>query len=140
MHDIGKMGISDDILMKPGPLTDLEWEMMYTHPTMGCQIVGHIDFLQNALPIIRHHHEHYDGSGYPDGLKGEQIPLLARIFCVVDAFDALTHTRPYNEVVGAHAALDSLRRNSGTRFDPQVVDAFGAMLRSRISDQAPSQR
>ena len=137
LHDIGKMGVPDDILMKPGPLTDPEWVMMRRHPEIGCQIVGHIDFLQNALPIIRHHHERYDGLGYPDGLKGNEIPLLARIFCVVDAFDALTHARPYNEVLSVQAALDSLQSDSGALYDPRVVDAFDAMLRAKVPS-APS--
>jgi putative nucleotidyltransferase with HDIG domain len=128
LHDIGKLGIPDAILMKPGPLTDKEKRVVERHPEIGCQIVGHIDFLQGALPIIRHHHERYDGLGYPDGLKGEEIPPLARIFSVVDAFDAQTHQRPYNTVRSVNAAIQDLQANKGTFFDPHVVDEFAAMI------------
>jgi response regulator RpfG family c-di-GMP phosphodiesterase len=128
LHDIGKLGIPDTILMKPGPLTPEERQIMERHPEIGCEIVAHIDFLQDALPIIRCHHEHYDGSGYPNGLRGEQIPLLARIFSVVDAFDAQAHMRPYNTAPSVHKALANLRANRGRWFDPQVVDAFVEML------------
>jgi cyclic di-GMP phosphodiesterase len=128
LHDIGKLGIPDGILMKPGPLTEAEWRSMQKHPEIGRQIVAHIDFLAGALPIIQHHHEHYAGSGYPDGLQGSEIPLLARIFSVVDAFDAQTHTRPYNTVLTPQKALDNIRASAGTVFDPQVVDVFAALL------------
>jgi len=128
LHDIGKLGIPDGILLKPGPLTDQEWLTMRRHPDIGCQIVGHIDFLRDALSIIRHHHEHYDGSGYPSGLEGDEIPLLARIFGVVDAFDAQTNSRPYNRVLTVRQALDNIVENKGRLFDPQVVDAFVSMI------------
>jgi len=138
LHDIGKMGIPDNILMKPGPLTDPQWEMMRRHPVIGCEIVGHIDFLQSALPIIRHHHEHYDGSGYPDGLRGQEIPLLARIFSVVDAFDALTHNRPYNKVLKVQEALDRLQRDSAKLYDPEVIAAFAQMVHRRMAALSPA--
>jgi putative nucleotidyltransferase with HDIG domain len=128
LHDIGKMGIPDMILMKPGPLTDEEWVTMRKHPEIGCDIVEHIGFLQDALPIIRHHHEHFDGSGYPDGLKGEAIPILARIFAVADSFDAQTSKRPYKEVHSAELALENIRSESGTLYDPRIVDEFTAMV------------
>jgi putative nucleotidyltransferase with HDIG domain len=131
LHDIGKLGIEDRILLKPGPLTEQEWLTMRTHPEIGCQIVGEIDFLKDALPIIRHHHEHYDGGGYPDGLAGTEIPILARIFSVVDSFDAQTQQRPYNVVNSTERALDNLRELKGTMFDPQVVDEFIAMIQER---------
>jgi HD-GYP domain-containing protein (c-di-GMP phosphodiesterase class II) len=134
LHDIGKLGIPDTILMKPGPLTRAERRIMERHPEIGCDIVAHIDFLQDALPIIRHHHEHYDGSGYPNGLRGEQIPLLARIFSVVDAFDAQAHMRPYNTAPSVHKALANIRSNRAKWFDPQVVDAFIEM----VGEQAPA--
>jgi putative two-component system response regulator len=129
LHDIGKLGVPDGVLMKPGPLDENEWHTMRQHPEIGCDVVGHIDFLQNALPVIRHHHEHYDGSGYPDGLAGEEIPLLARIFSVVDAYDAQTNQRPYNTVLEIEDVLANLQEASGTQFDPAIVDAFVAMLR-----------
>lgn len=128
LHDIGKLGIPDAILMKPGPLTQQEREMMEGHPEIGCQIIGDIEFLKDALPIIRHHHERYGGSGYPNGLKGEEIPILARIFSVVDAYDAQTNRRPYNTVLSIQSSLVELRANRGLLFDPQVVDAFSAMI------------
>ena len=121
--------VPDEILMKPGPLNENEWKIMKKHPEIGGQIVGHIDFLQNALPIIVYHHEHYDGTGYPEGLKGNEIPVLARIFSIVDAFDAQTNKRPYNVVKSTQTALDSLRTQKGKLFDPQVVDEFTAMIR-----------
>jgi putative two-component system response regulator len=133
LHDIGKLGIPDTILMKPGPLTPAERRTMERHPEIGCEIVAHIDFLQDALPIIRYHHEHYDGSGYPSGLCGKQIPLLARIFSVVDAFDALAHTRPYNTAPSADKALTNIRAHRGRWFDPEVVDAFIEMMNDRAS-------
>lgn len=128
LHDIGKLGIPDTILMKPGPLTPEERQVMEHHPEIGCEIVAHIDFLRDALPIIRYHHEHYDGSGYPNGLRREQIPLLARIFSVVDAFDAQANMRPYNTAPSVHKALADIRANRGRWFDPRVVDAFVEML------------
>jgi putative nucleotidyltransferase with HDIG domain len=138
LHDIGKLGIPDEILLKPGPLTPSEWQAMRRHPEIGCQIVGHIDFLQDALPIIRHHHERYDGSGYPEGLQGEDIPLLARIFSVVDAFDALTHSRPYNKVMAVSAALQSLRAQQGMVYDPRVIEAFSALIQGHSAPVPPS--
>ena len=128
LHDIGKLGVPDGVLMKPGPLDEDEWVTMRQHPEIGCEVVGHIDFLQNALPIIRHHHERYDGAGYPDGLAGDQIPLLARIFAVIDAFDAQTHQRPYNTILDLEQVLANLQEASGTQFDPAIVDAFVAMI------------
>jgi len=135
LHDIGKLGIEDAILMKPGQLTEDERETMKSHPEIGCQIVGHIDFLGDALPIIRHHHEHWDGTGYPDGLQGDEIPLLARIFSVVDVYDALTNQRSYNVVISAQDALDALYVGQEAAFDPQVVDAFAEMIASEIAEQ-----
>jgi putative nucleotidyltransferase with HDIG domain len=129
LHDIGKLGVPDGVLMKPGSLNEDEWDTMRQHPEIGCEIVGHIDFLQNALPIIRHHHERYDGSGYPDGLVGDKIPLLARIFAVSDAYDAQTHQRPYNTILNLEQVLANLQEASGTQFDPAIVDAFVAMIR-----------
>jgi len=129
LHDIGKLGVPDGVLMKPGPLDEDEWDTMRRHPEIGCEVIGHIDFLQNALPIVRHHHERYDGAGYPDRLAGDQIPLLARIFAVIDAFDAQTHQRPYNTVLDLEQVLANLQEASGTQFDPAIVDAFVAMIR-----------
>jgi HD-GYP domain-containing protein (c-di-GMP phosphodiesterase class II) len=131
LHDIGKLGIPDTILMKPGPLTPEERLTMQRHPEIGYEIVTHIEFLQDALPIILHHHEHFDGSGYPKGLRGEQIPLLARIFSVVDAFDAQANARPYNTTPSVDRALANICAYRDRWFDPKVVDAFMAMMGER---------
>jgi HD-GYP domain-containing protein (c-di-GMP phosphodiesterase class II) len=128
LHDIGKLGIPDTVLMKPGPLSPEERRIMERHPEIGCQIVAHIDFLQDALPVIRHHHEHWDGSGYPHGLRQKEIPLLARIFSVVDAFDAQANVRPYNTSPSIQKALASIQAHRGTWFDPDAVDALVDMI------------
>jgi putative nucleotidyltransferase with HDIG domain len=135
LHDIGKLGIPDTILLKPGPLSAEERRTMERHPEIGCQIVAHIDFLQPALPIIRHHHEHWDGSGYPYGLRGKEIPLLARLFSVVDAFDAQANVRPYNTRPSVDKARASVCAHRGTWFDPDAVDAFVAMTFDLAADQ-----
>jgi len=128
LHDIGKIGISDTILHKPGPLTEQEWEIMKMHPDIGAKIVEGIPFLEDTIPIIRHHQERYNGSGYPGGLKGEEIPLLARLFSVVDTFDALTSNRPYRKKITIEETLQYLREESGTWFDPEVVKSFEKLI------------
>lgn len=124
LHDVGKIGVPDAILRKQGPLTMDEWAIMRRHPEDGYRMLRHIGFLSNALPVVLHHHERYDGTGYPDGLTGEEIPLAARIFAVADAFDAMTSQRPYRRAHSVESARLELRRCSGTQFDPEVVDAF----------------
>ncbi len=124
LHDIGKMGVPDEILLKPGPLTDEEWVKMKKHPTFAYELLSPIRYLGNALDIPYCHHEKWDGSGYPRGLKGTQIPLVARIFAVVDVWDALTSNRPYRPAWTKEKAREYVRTSSGTHFDPQVVDAF----------------
>jgi putative nucleotidyltransferase with HDIG domain len=124
LHDIGKIGIPDAILLKPDRLTDEEWAIMRRHPEIGARLIRDIAFLQGAIPIVRHHHERWDGAGYPDGLRGVEIPLGARIFAVVDAFDAMTFDRPYSRAVSFGAARAELRRSAGAHFDPAVVEAF----------------
>ncbi|KAF0106455.1 MAG: hypothetical protein FD146_2546, partial [Anaerolineaceae bacterium] len=121
LHDIGKIGISDSILLKTGSLDEHEWGAMRQHPTIGTRIVTGIPFLEESLPIIRCHHERWNGSGYPDGLTGEQIPLQARIFAVADAFDALLSNRPYRRGVPTGDVLAYLREQSGILFDPAVI-------------------
>ncbi|NOH04268.1 MAG: HD-GYP domain-containing protein [Chloroflexi bacterium] len=133
LHDIGKIGISDSILHKPGPLSDDEWRIMRTHPDIGAKIVEGIPFLQDTIPIIRHHQERWDGTGYPSRLRGEEIPLLARLFAVVDAFDALTSNRPYRQKISAAEALRYLREEAGILFDPQIVSAFEKMANENQS-------
>jgi putative nucleotidyltransferase with HDIG domain len=124
LHDIGKVGVSDAILRKPGPLSDLEWAEMRKHPEIGHRLTEEIPFLQPASPVVRHHHERWDGSGYPDRLRGEDIPLLARIFSVVDAFDAIVSDRPYRRGQSPGRAVAEIRRGAGTQFDPLVVEAL----------------
>jgi cyclic di-GMP phosphodiesterase len=124
LHDIGKIGIPDAILLKPGPLSPEEWRIMRRHPEIGKRLIENIPFLRGAVPIVYHHHERWDGTGYPVGLKAEAIPLGARIFTVVDAFDAMTYERPYSKAIPFEAAKAEIRRCSGTHFDPTVVQAF----------------
>jgi putative nucleotidyltransferase with HDIG domain len=132
LHDIGKIGVSDAILRKPTTLTPNEWAEMRKHPEWGAALVDKIDFLRGARDIIIAHHEHYDGSGYPNGLSGEAIPLGARIFAVADVFDAVTTFRPYREPMAPSAAAALIRAQSGTKFDPRVIAAFERALPEMI--------
>ncbi len=131
LHDIGKVGIPERILGKAGPLTDEEWDVMRTHPLLGAQIVEPIRFLGEAANVIRCHHERIDGKGYPHGLKGEEIPLAARIFSIVDSFDAMTSDRPYRAAMPLARAVEEVTAGSGTQFDPDVVEAFLQMVERR---------
>ncbi len=124
LHDIGKMGIPDSILRKPGPLTAEEREVMRRHCEIGYSVLKSIPFLKEAAAIVLAHQECYDGSGYPRGLRGEQIPLGARIFAVADTLDAMISDRPYRKALPISAAREEIRRHSGTQFDPQVVKVF----------------
>lgn len=124
LHDIGKIGLSDSIIRKPGPLDEEEWEMMRKHSELGATIASHAPELADSAPAIRYHHEWWDGRGYPDGLKGEAIPLEARIIAIADAYDTMTTLRLYRDVVSQEEALEELRRCSGTQFDPELVEAF----------------
>ena len=124
LHDIGKVAIPDSILYKPGALTDEERRLMSRHPTIGAEIVGDIEFLQDAVEVVRSHHERWDGTGYPEGLAGEEIPLAARVFAVADVLDALTTDRPYRQAIPLPEAREIILRASGSHFDPAVVTAF----------------
>jgi len=124
LHDVGKIGVPDSILRKPGKLTAEEWDDMKKHPEMGYRMLQHIGFLEPALGIVLCHQERWDGSGYPRGLKGEEIPLGARIFAVVDTFDAMTSDRPYRPRLPIEVAIDEVREFSGVQFDPGVAEAF----------------
>lgn len=124
LHDIGKIGTYDIVLDKPDKLTDEEVALIKMHPAKGEEILMPIKQLMHILPIIRYHHERMDGSGYPDGLKGDEIPLLAKILCVADSFDSMTTDRPYRPAPGKEYAIAELKRCSGTQFDPEVVKAF----------------
>ena len=124
LHDIGKVGVPEQVLRKPGPLDAREWEVMRSHSTIGAQIVEPIRFLGEAVEIVRSHHEWFDGSGYPSGLAGEQIPLAARIFAIADSFDAMTSDRPYRSALPMDVAVGEIRDGAGTQFDPMIVAAF----------------
>lgn len=124
LHDIGKVAIPDSILVKPGPLTEEEWGIMKRHTSLGYEILAPIPFLQETLDIPYCHHERWDGTGYPRGLKGEEIPLVARIFAVIDVWDALCSDRPYRKAWPEQQARTYIQSLSGTHFDPQVVDTF----------------
>lgn len=124
LHDMGKMGIPDEILQKPGSLSDEEWKVMRKHPQYAQQMLSRIGYLSDALIIPYYHHERWDGSGYPQGLKGEEIPLFARLFSVVDVWDALSSDRPYRKGLPPKDVVQYLRAEAGRLFDPQVVEAF----------------
>ncbi|MBC7879673.1 MAG: GAF domain-containing protein [Anaerolineales bacterium] len=128
LHDIGKIGISDSILHKPGPLSEEEWKIMKLHPDIGAKIVAGIPFLQDTIPLIRHHQERWNGTGYPGGLGGEEIPILARMFSIIDAFDALTSKRPYRQKISTLEAVEYLREQAGILFDPQIVSVFDKLV------------
>jgi putative nucleotidyltransferase with HDIG domain len=124
LHDIGKIGVPDAILLKPGPLTPDEWEVMRRHPEIGAAILRSVPFLAAASEVVFSHQERWDGRGYPRGLKGQEIPLGARIFAVADTFDAITNDRPYRRGASWQAARDEISRCAGSQFDPAVVKAF----------------
>lgn len=127
LHDVGKIGVPDAILRKPGKLTTEEWVEMRRHPEIGYRILQGINFLEAPREVVLSHQECYDGSGYPRGLKGKEIPLGARIFAVVDTLDAMTSDRPYRKALSQQAAREEIRKFSGTQFDPDVVQAFLAI-------------
>jgi len=124
LHDIGKLVIYEHVLTKPGSLNDEEWEILKSHPAIGASIIENMEFLSGAVPLVRHHHERYDGGGYPDGLKGEEIPLGARIIAVADSYDAMTTDRPYREALSGEVALNTMITKAGTQFDARAVEGF----------------
>ncbi len=124
LHDIGKIGVADSVLLKPVRLTPEEWDIIRQHPVTGANIIDDVPFLKEAKTLVLHHHEKYDGTGYPDGLKGEDIPLGARLLAAADAFDSMTTGRRYRAALGVVYALSELRRYAGTQFCPVAVEAF----------------
>lgn len=140
LHDIGKVGVSELILCKPGPLDAEEWEEMRQHPLIGEKICESLRFAEDVCPMIRYHHERWDGEGYVDGLAGGQVPLLARVLSVVDAFDAMTSDRPYRSALPLEEALRRLRHGAGTQSDPAIIAVFAEMMEDyeRLTEtQAP---
>jgi HD-GYP domain-containing protein (c-di-GMP phosphodiesterase class II) len=138
LHDVGKIGVPDAILRKPGPLTEEEAALMRSHTEIGSRMLSQVAFLRDAIPVIRHHHERYDGTGYPDGLQGEDIPMAARIFGLADTFDAMTSDRPYRRALSLDAALDELKKGAGTQFDADVVGCLVRLHRQGRFDLLPS--
>jgi HD-GYP domain-containing protein (c-di-GMP phosphodiesterase class II) len=131
LHDIGKLGVPDHILLKPDKLTEEEWEMMRKHPVFAYEMLSPIEFLHPALDIPYCHHERWDGTGYPRGLKGEQIPLAARLFAVVDVWDALRSDRPYRAAWPEDKVREHLLSLSGTHFEPRIAEMFMSLLEER---------
>jgi HD-GYP domain-containing protein (c-di-GMP phosphodiesterase class II) len=131
LHDVGKIGVPDAILKKPARLDDDEFAMMQTHTVLGEVIVRKAPQLAFALPGVRHHHERWDGQGYPDQISGEDIPFMARILALADTFDAMTSDRPYRKGLPLEVALGEIEKNAGTQFDPELAPAFVAMMRAK---------
>lgn len=143
LHDIGKIGIPDNILRKPGKLSAAEWDIMRQHSVWGAEMLSPIDFLADVLPLVHHHHEAWGGSGYPDSRRGAEIPLLARIFAVADTYDVITSDRPYRKRRSAEQALSMIREEAGRQFDPAVVAVFESIfpaVRDETSVQIDTER
>jgi HD-GYP domain-containing protein (c-di-GMP phosphodiesterase class II) len=134
LHDVGKVGVPDAILFKPGELDEAEFALIAQHPIIGSEILRDVDFLGDGKLVVRHHHERWDGSGYPDRLAGEDIPLAARVFAVADALDALTSDRPYRRGTRFSRARDEIRSNAGSQFDPGVVAALETIPDARFAE------
>ena len=128
LHDVGKIGVPDAVLKKPDALNDLEWEAMRRHPLLAGVMISKIGFLEGATPILLYHHERWDGTGYPFRLAGDKIPQEARMFSIIDAYDAMTSDRPYRSAMTHEAAMDEIEKNRGSQFDPEMVDSFGRMM------------
>lgn len=133
LHDVGKIGIKDSIIRKPGRLTDEEYGIIKMHPSIGARILRPVDFLADKIPGVLYHHEYYDGRGYPEGLEGDDIPLAGRIICVADAFDAMTTNRPYRKGLSVNTVIAELKKFSGKQFDPKCVEAFLQAFDEKIS-------
>jgi putative nucleotidyltransferase with HDIG domain len=129
LHDVGKIGVGKYILCKEGPLSDDEWLLLKRHPLIGYEMLENMGYSNGVLSIVRHHHEHYDGKGYPDGLKGEEIPFLARIISVADSFDAMTTKRPYRSAYSTYKTLEEIKQCSGSQFDPDVAATINNELK-----------
>lgn len=133
-HDVGKIGIPDSVLLKEGKLTDEEYDTIKLHPVIAANIFSISDIFKDIVPIIKHHHERYDGNGYPDKLKGENIEYLARVLSLCDSFDAIVSRRPYKDERSIQSALEEIKRCSGTQFDPNLADKFIVLVNNNIND------
>lgn len=133
LHDIGKIGVSDSILLKDSKLTDDEYSEVKKHPVIGVHILSNDTIFSNVIPIVKHHHERYDGNGYPEKLKGEDIPYLARIAAIADSFDAMTSKRTYRNSLPLDAVKSEIERCKGSQFDPNYADAFLDILNNEYS-------
>ena len=133
LHDIGKIGITDEILNKKEPLSSEDWDMIKSHPKLGAAIAGHSSQLAPCVKGILHHHEKYGGDGYPDGLKGEKIPLESRILTIADSFATMTSARVYSKSLSFEAAMQEIINGSGTQFDPRLVDVFLRVIHKPVS-------
>ena len=131
LHDIGKIGINDQILNKATKLTQEEYQQVMEHPTIGADIIRNVDFLKNITGIIKHHHERYDGNGYPDGLKGDQIPIEACILAIADSYDAMITDRPYRKALTPKKAIEEIEQNAGTQFHPVLAEKFVEIIKSK---------
>jgi len=139
LHDLGKIGVPEQILNKCGPLDEQEWKIMREHPTIGAKILEPIESLVDLVPIVQCHHERWNGSGYPAGLKGIAIPLAARIIGVIDSFHAIISERPYKRAFPVSYALDQLRNQAGTNFDPSLIDRFCSIIDTNGNIQWPEE-
>jgi HD-GYP domain-containing protein (c-di-GMP phosphodiesterase class II) len=135
LHDIGKIGIRDSILLKPGPLTEEEYEVIKKHPVIGSNIIGHLGLMSEEQKIIHHHHERWDGSGYPDGLKAEEIPFLSRILALADVYDAMASDRAYRKRIPDKIIIETIAENVGTQFDEKVVHSFIKVYEREVSSK-----
>jgi putative nucleotidyltransferase with HDIG domain len=135
LHDIGKLGVPDSLLAKPGPLTPAEYERVKQHSAIGADLLSTINFPGPLSLVVRHHHENWDGSGYPDGLRGENIPIGARVLAVVDCYDALTSDRPYRAALPHCSAASMLDERSGSMYDPQIATAFLSIVQRLLSNR-----
>ena len=138
LHDVGKLALPDEILEKPSALTSHEWQSVVQHPRIGQVILEQAAAIRDAVPIVLHHHERFGGQGYPFGLRGEEIPLGARIVALADAYDAMIEDRPYKRAIGHAAAIDELRRHAGTQFDPDLVEAFVELFSDGLPELDPA--